>query len=171
MPDELPEFLAGSFEWNLSLKHLAEYIVADFEHIKENVKLAELAAKMLCTKLQQTGSQCFHEASIPLQLKQILEYLRHHMESKISIDNMADIAQCSPSTVMRLFQHHLNVTPIQWLLQFRIDQAAKLLATTRLSIGEIGRRVGVDDPYYFSKFFKKITGKTAREYRSKQIPI
>lgn len=46
-----------------------------------------------------------------------------------------------------------------------MDRAAELLATTALRVGEIGRSVGVEDPYYFSRLFRCVRGVTPTAHR------
>ncbi|MNH42191.1 Arabinose operon regulatory protein [compost metagenome] len=50
----------------------------------------------------------------------------------------------------------------------RINHAKELLDATHLSIGEVGYQVGLEDPYYFSKVFKKYVGMSPSEYKNGQ---
>ena len=60
------------------------------------------------------------------------------------------------------------MAPIQYLNRFRIDQAKRLLTTSDKAVGEIGRLVGVPDPGYFCRLFRKLAGETPESYRKKQ---
>jgi len=167
----IPSFLAGCMEWNAQLKFLAEYIVACQPQVKHDEELAMVFGKLLCAQLATAVTKSRNGETMPQNLIQIMEYVKGHIIQKISITDMAEIGQCSISTVIRLFRRHFSASPIQWLLQFRISQAAALLGSTQLHVGEIGRRVGIDDPYYFSKLFKRFNGKTAKNYRSRNASI
>jgi AraC-like DNA-binding protein len=65
----------------------------------------------------------------------------------------------------RLFRRHLGCTPLAYVQRTQMEHAARLLATTDLPAKEIGRQVGIGDPYYFSKLFRKVRGETATAYR------
>ena len=56
-------------------------------------------------------------------------------------------------------------TPMQVVLEARVDEAKILLAGTRLSVAEIGRRVGYDDPGYFSRLFDRMVGQPPSQFR------
>ncbi|MBN8218738.1 MAG: helix-turn-helix domain-containing protein [Spirochaetes bacterium] len=65
----------------------------------------------------------------------------------------------SPSHLIRLFTKARGRSPLQHLLQLRIREAEHLLTVTQMPVHEVARRVGFDDPYYFSRAFRKISGK------------
>ena len=52
-----------------------------------------------------------------------------------------------------------------WVLQVKMERARVLLRTRRLSVAEVGAAVGIADPYYFSKCFKKVIGQSPQAYR------
>ena len=58
------------------------------------------------------------------------------------------------------------MAPVEYLIHLRIRQACRLLDTTGLTVREIGFRVGFEDPYYFSRMFRKLMGQSPRQYRA-----
>ena len=56
------------------------------------------------------------------------------------------------------------MAPAQFLMRYRIGEAAAMLRNTGLAIGEIAASVGFRDPLYFSRVFKRIKGVSPREY-------
>ena len=52
-----------------------------------------------------------------------------------------------------------------------MERAAQLLTTTRLPVGQIGKMIGIDDPYYFSKAFKRYHRTTPTSFRSTRALI
>jgi transcriptional regulator GlxA family with amidase domain len=93
-------------------------------------------------------------------------YVRAHPRWKLTAQDLAIYARCSVPTLNRLFRRYLRQSPAQWMLQQRLTEAANLLGTTQISIGEIGRMVGIDDPYYFSRIFKRKYNMTPTHYRA-----
>ena len=57
------------------------------------------------------------------------------------------------------------MTVLSYLEQIRITHAKQLLRFTQLTVEEIGRKIGIEEPGYFNRVFKKIEGNTPGEYR------
>ncbi len=72
----------------------------------------------------------------------------------------------SPSHLIRLFKRERGCPPLQYLLKLRIKEAERLLRATRLPVQVVAKRVGFEDPYYFSRAFRKITGRAPSQGRS-----
>lgn len=91
------------------------------------------------------------------------------IEKKFSIDlKVANISrECgmSESRFAHLFQQCLGTSPIKYLQARRIEAAQKLLISQTCSINEVAEKVGFNDPLYFSKVFKKLTGQNPRAFR------
>ena len=96
----------------------------------------------------------------------MIDYINDNLERKIEVSDLAALGECSHSTVFRLFRAKLKCTPVVWILKMKTAHAAELLKKTNLRVGEIGNKVCIDDPYYFSKIFKRFTGMTATQYRN-----
>lgn len=158
--------MQGSFAGASSLKYLAEYIIEWFQRGKITDEEARSLGRLLVKELSY-ASQCCDSARVPARLSALLTHIKNNLSSKISMQDMADFAQCSPPTITRLFQNHMGTSPTQWVLKTRLEKAAYQLTITDLPVGEIGRHVGIDDPYYFSKRFKHTYGQTPTAYRNK----
>jgi AraC-like DNA-binding protein len=74
----------------------------------------------------------------------------------------------SPAHLIRLFSKARGSSPLKYLLHLRVKEAQHLLEVTSLPIHHVARRVGFDDPYYFSRTFRKITGLSPSEARLKK---
>ena len=59
-----------------------------------------------------------------------------------------------------------GLSPLRYLIRKRIEIAQEMLRDDRsLSVAEVARRCGFENPYYFARMFKRITGKTPSSYR------
>ena len=72
----------------------------------------------------------------------------------------------APATLCRLFQHYSKTSPHQFVLQQRMNLAVDLLLGTSLLVRQIAEQVGFEDPYHFSRVFKKAQGCSPAGFRS-----
>ncbi len=70
----------------------------------------------------------------------------------------------STSRFSSIFKEATGKTFTEVLIDVRIQNAERLLRQTSLKNYEIAEKVGFSDPHYFSQVFKKMTGKTPKEY-------
>ncbi len=70
----------------------------------------------------------------------------------------------TPEYLSRLFTKEIGKSFSDYLKEYRIDKAKKLLVNNKLKIYEIAEKVGYSDPKYFCKVFKESTGMSPKEY-------
>ncbi len=97
------------------------------------------------------------------------QYIEEQYSYPITVEDVADYTGISRSYLFRLFQGVMNQSPKEYLLEYRISQACRLLNQTDLTVGSIAHSVGFEDNLYFSKVFKKYKSCTPSEYRGMQI--
>lgn len=96
----------------------------------------------------------------------LLEWIDDNLSHPISISTLAERANVAPTTLSNKFKHTYNTTLIQYLQRRRIDRAKNLLIETPMTIFEVGLAVGISDPQYFNKQFRKYTGMSPTHYRA-----
>lgn len=82
------------------------------------------------------------------------------------MDDLASAGGCSTAGVHRQFQSFEAMPPGRWLARLRVQRSAFLLRTTTLAVREVGEQVGFEDPFHFSRFFKRGMGESPRRYRA-----
>ena len=92
------------------------------------------------------------------------EYIVNHYETPITVEGLAAYASVSHSSLYRRFMKRFQMSPKRFLLEYRIERACALLASTGHSIQEISNSVGFEDPFYFSRAFKDVKGVSPRQY-------
>jgi AraC-like DNA-binding protein len=100
-----------------------------------------------------------------LKVMQVREYIKQHFNRHLDIATLAIQVNLSHSHLFSIFKEQTGYSPIAYLARVRIDRASALLTTTTLRLKEIAMRVGYNDPQYFSRVFKLITGRSPREFR------
>lgn len=102
----------------------------------------------------------------PLDAQHLQNYIHHHLAEPLTSATLARQANLSTSHFTRVFKKRFSVSPIYYVIQKRVALACSLLTETSMTLSEISRRVGYDDPYYFSRLFKKQTGVCPTGYRA-----
>lgn len=94
-----------------------------------------------------------------------INYIQQNYNQQITIDNLTGIVDMSKYYFLKLFKQYIGLSPYDYILNYRINQAKKLLRTTSYSVGEIGTMVGFTYESNFIKQFKRLTGMTPMSYR------
>lgn len=89
----------------------------------------------------------------------------HYMEEDISLNAIAQIFYTNASYLSRVFKEKTGMNFSGYLFEVRMKKAELLVRLTDLKAYEIGEKVGIHDPHYFSVCFKKYFGKSVSEYR------
>jgi two-component system response regulator YesN len=102
--------------------------------------------------------------------KAILHYIHENSHEEITLQKLSDTYYINPNYISQLFVKHLGKPFTGYVAELRVRNACCKLKTGNQSIQEIAAAVGISDPYYFSKIFRKITGVSPREYRKSNTP-
>lgn len=104
-------------------------------------------------------------------LRAALDYIAANYPLPISVDDIAAAAAVSRSTLFRLFRTELGAAPSDYLIEYRIEQAKKLLSETDISVTAAARSAGYENNLYFSRAFRKATGMSPTEFRNSRRNI
>ena len=78
------------------------------------------------------------------------------------------VANLSPSHIATTFKKKTGFSLIEYFNQLKTQKACQYLLFTDLRVNEIANKLGIEDPYYFSRMFTKILGVSPVRYRSKR---
>ncbi|RHR24706.1 AraC family transcriptional regulator [Clostridium sp. AF19-22AC] len=94
-----------------------------------------------------------------------IDYLKENYSNPdLSLNHICEYLNISTSRFSSIFKETTGKTFTEVLTNIRMDRAKQLLRQTSLKNYEIAEKVGFSDPHYFSIAFKKMTGKTPKEY-------
>lgn len=105
--------------------------------------------------------------TVPRVIREAAHTLRTHPEHSISNERLATQAGLSTGHFIRSFKQYIGLSPNQYRLRELMKKGENLLIRTPLTVQEVAYRLGLDDPYYFSRLFRSVYGVSPREYRKK----
>jgi transcriptional regulator GlxA family with amidase domain len=99
------------------------------------------------------------------QLQQVLNYIQTHLDRDLSLTELAEVINISPTYFASLFKQAMAVSPHQYVIQQRVEQAKLMLSKTDLEIADIALQVGFSSQSHLTQHFKRFTGKTPKQIR------
>ncbi len=97
-----------------------------------------------------------------------IEYMQDHLDTPIKLEALAASVNLSLSHYSNIFKRKTGYSPIIYFNHLKIQHACQYLQFTSLRINEISSKLGIEDPYYFSRLFTKVMGLSPVEYRHKK---
>ncbi|MFC5531284.1 helix-turn-helix transcriptional regulator [Cohnella yongneupensis] len=92
-------------------------------------------------------------------------YIEQHYDLELSLSDLAQQVFVSPYHLAHVFKEEVGMSPIQYLIKCRIDEAKRLLIETEQSVRDIALKVGYPNANYFNLLFSKMTGHSPGKYR------
>lgn len=132
----------------------------------------ESLARVFLVKLLQRYGEERHEALefgsgfTARHYKRVLDFVEARFAGPIAIEDMAAEAGLSPAHFSRLFKQVIGDTPYQFVMDYRVEQAKKMLADRERPLIDVALSCGFSDQPHFGRVFKKLTGQTPKEFRA-----
>ncbi|MDO4269769.1 MAG: response regulator [Eubacteriales bacterium] len=92
-------------------------------------------------------------------------YIQGHLAEELGLESLAALVHFSPSYLSRLFKQQTGKNLTSYIQHKRIERAQELLRKTDLHFYEVAEQVGIKNPIYFSRLFKKVTGLQPKEFK------
>lgn len=100
-----------------------------------------------------------------LDIEAVESLMRNHLHQDMSLETLANYSQLSKFHFSKKFKELTDTSPIQHFINMKIQRACAQLDNSDDSIKQIAQSVGYNDPYYFSRLFKKMIGMSPKQYR------
>ncbi len=104
-------------------------------------------------------------------IDQSIEFMQQNLHRALSLQEMASEAHISPSHYSALFKKKTGYPPLEYFNHIKVQKACQYLQFTNLQVKEIAYKLGVNDPFYFSRFFSNIMGMSPLEYRNRKQAV
>ena len=136
------------------------------DHVKD-MHLAEQLTVLLSLLMQDAWDNKKADKKETTTLNRIKDYINENYKQELNLQTIADTFYLNKFYLSREFKKQYDTTINNYIAQIRITKAKKLLRFSDKSITEIALEVGIQDPNYFARQFKKIEGMSPSEYKSK----
>jgi AraC-like DNA-binding protein len=103
------------------------------------------------------------EGSSTYQISDVIEHIMHNYEKSFKIEELAEIANMSVSSLHRHFKEVTAMSPIQFQKQLRLQEARSLLLSESADAADVAFRVGYDSPSQFSREYSRMFGLPPKE--------
>jgi YesN/AraC family two-component response regulator len=169
------------FAWNLQ-PHTWETDIVRFRErlIKTSIQITRLGVDVIasvffdscntdknpCQVLQQIAAQYYRigKGTRPETVQKSLYYILNNVEKKITLSEVADCAGVSPWYLSTLFKREFKQNLTDFINQTKIDRACELLREKKLRINDLSFLLGYENPFYFTKVFRRHTGHSPSEF-------
>ncbi|WP_230146462.1 MULTISPECIES: helix-turn-helix domain-containing protein [unclassified Pedobacter] len=113
--------------------------------------------------------EIFHKDKIiakPSAVMDAIGYIQINLRTPLKVSHLADRANLNTDYFSRLFHRYTGQSPVNYILQKRIERAQYLIITSKKQQDEIAELTGFENVHYFSRVFKKLTGLTPGAYKT-----
>ncbi|GGE52161.1 helix-turn-helix protein [Pedobacter psychrotolerans] len=106
---------------------------------------------------------------IPSAVLAAISYIQINIAKPLKVSQLASDANLNTDYFSRIFHRYAGKSPVNFILEKRIERAQYLIITTNIQYGEIAKLTGFENQQYFSRIFRKITGLSPKEYRNQNL--
>lgn len=150
----------------LTEKLLNHYQLTITNELIHTSLLYEIIALLISSYTNQYKTEERYDHPPYIYLNAALEYI-HRDFGHIHVSDIAGHIGISQAYLSRIFKEKMDISIKDYIFNYRMTEAGRLLRTTMLSIQEIAKQVGYTNPFSFSQSFKKAFGTSPRYYRER----
>ena len=157
---------------SLEYEHIFKQIILELQRCQDDYEemLALLLTRLLIVfKRELSREHILKNEYLDREMDYAVSYFNENYNKDISIEQYAESRGMSVSWFIRNFKKYTGMTPMQFIVSRRINNAQLLLEQTNYSINEIAKVVGYDNQLYFSRLFRKQKGFSPSQYRKREI--
>ena len=147
-------------------------LTPDNQHDRDNayfssyLQVQSIINSIIAILIQESGTEIIRQGKTESRLIPAIEYINQRYKTNITLKKLAELCFLSENYFHKLFKTVFEVTPFNYVLQLRMDEAVRLLRSTTMSIKETAYELGYKDVAYFTRTFSKYFGTSPAKFRS-----
>jgi len=162
------EFENEGILYNCIKQMLASSQLTYANDLKRESCLYHFLATLIEEQYVKNATDKIRDYPFKVYVDHAIEFIAHNYASNVRINDIANYIGINRSYLTNCFKRSLNMSPQEYLIQFRINKACSLLKSTKDSIHSIAAQVGYENPLVFSKAFKTFIGISPKSYRNEE---
>lgn len=171
--EEKPEFLWHQFAICHDILHALNMFIFEYNKNMHNSDVTLEAQATIITHwlIRSILGENYDMRSVSTNyaVARAEHYMEMHYEKKVTIKGLAELVNMSVSNFNRIFKKETKTTPMDYLMNVRLEKSKKLLIRKEIPITEIAIRCGFGSSSHYSASFNKLFAVTPTEYRNKHI--
>ena len=167
-----PDLINHFAKQDLTLQHLAMLLLTELRSggIMGQLyveSLTQALAVHLLRHYSGSGHTIATEVSslTQAQLQPAIDYIHAYLNRNLSLTELANVINISPTYFASLFKRAMGISPHQYVIQQRVEKAKEMLSKTDLAIADIALQVGFSSQSHLTQQFKQVTGITPKQAR------
>lgn len=144
-------------------------IVAQLERGDPRTHFPWLTIQFVSLALGGLPETIWHEQRTDPRVLKAMDFMSAHLSLKLSAEQIAKFAGLSVRNLNHLFQQELKQSPMRVLLDYRLDEACRLLRAGDASIEEIAEQCGLVNRHYLSRVMRQYRNTSPAAYRDEQV--
>ncbi len=120
---------------------------------------------LICKTMEVCHKYSPDQVSYPTHIKKSLKYIKERLHTSIRIADIAQHVHCSISYFTKSFSKAMGVTPTQYIMMLKVEEASRLLTTDSPTCDYLARLLGFYDTTHFIRTYKKYTGQTPKQFK------
>lgn len=158
----------GVYNYTDKLKQLIDFIFPE-NAPPMNSDTITYWVKMIFSYNQTEGKTYSHKNVKKKHLEDAVHFINLKYHSGITPSDVAKHVKLDEKYLCSIFKANYGVSIQQYLNTLRIEKSKHLLLNSDLNISEIAYSVGIDDPLYFSRFFRKAVGESPKYFKKNNL--
>ena len=162
----------GYVDHNDTRTHLFEdlYLNLEMGYSNENLCYVNLCLLHFLSSFLFTENYNFGDKKQTIDTVNIsIGFMQKNIDKMLTLKEMAEWVNLSRSHFSFVFKKKTGFSPLEYFNHLKVQKACQYLLFTDLRIKEIADKLGIEDPYYFTRMFTKLMGMSPGTYRTKKI--
>ncbi|MCA8832659.1 AraC family transcriptional regulator [Hymenobacter pini] len=131
--------------------------------------IQEMLVRLMQTQARQLLFHNYQQHATSHRFAAVVQYIKQHLTEQITVEKLAELACMSKATFFRVFKRELGLTPVEYIIQERLQEAKRLLRNPLVKVADVCFRAGFNNTAYFQKIFKQYEGVTPGMYKRQAL--